>query len=120
MTEEPTPIAYTALEAGTPVQSSDGQEFGTVASVLAVEEVSVFDGIVVDTPSGTRFVDADRVGTITTAYVRTTLSPEEASQLPEPDDSTPVFRADARDDTGSSLADRFGRMFGRGKWKREE
>ena len=41
------------------------------------------------------------------------------AQLPPPDDA-PIFRADARDDTGNSLADRFGRMFGRGKWKREE
>lgn len=120
MTDEPTPIAYTALEPGTAVQSSDGQQFGTVAAVLVVEEVSVFDGITVDTPKGMRFVDADHIGTITTAYVRTTLTPEEAAQLPEPDGSTPVFRADARDDTGSSLSDRFGRMFGRGKWKREE
>jgi hypothetical protein len=102
------------------VQSSDGQQFGTVVAVLVVEEVCVFDGIVVDTPEGNRFVDADHVGTITTAYVRTTLSADEAAQLPEPDDSAPAFRADARDDTGSSLADRFGRMFGRGKWKREE
>jgi hypothetical protein len=120
VTDEPTPIAYTALEPGTPVQSSDGQQFGTVVDVLVVEEVSVFDGIVVETSAGTRFVDADHVGTITTAYVRTTLSADEAAQLPEPDDNTPVFRADARDDTGSSLSDRFGRMFGRGKWKREE
>lgn len=120
MTDEPTPIAYTALEPGTAVQSSDGQQFGTVAAVLVVEEVSVFDGIVVETSAGTRFVDADHVGTITTAYVRTTLSADEAAQLPEPDDSTPVFRADARDDTGSSLSDRLGRMFGRGRWKREE
>ena len=119
MTDEPTPIAYTALEPGTPVQSSDGQQFGTVAAVLVVEEVSVFDGIVVETSAGTRFVDADDVGTITTAYVRTTLTADEAAQLPEPDD-VPVYRTDATDDTGRSLADRFGRMFGRGKWRREE
>jgi hypothetical protein len=120
MTDRPTPIAYTALEPGTAVQSSDGQQFGTVAAVLVVEEVSVFDGIVVDTSAGMRFVDADHVGTITTAYVRTTLSADEAAQLPEPDDNTPVYRADARDDTGNSLSDRLGRMFGRGKWKREK
>lgn len=120
MTDEPTPIAYSALEPGTPVQSSDGQQFGTVAGVLVVEEVSVFDGIVVDTPAGPRFVDADHVGTITTACVRTTLSADEAAQLPQPDGSTPVYRTDARDDTGSSLSDRFGRMFGRGRWKREK
>lgn len=118
MTDEATPIAYTALQPGTPVQSSDGVEFGTVQAVLVVEEVDVFDGIVVQTTEGSRFIDADHVGELTTSYVRTTLSADDASQLPPPDDS-PVYQADASDDTGNSLADRFGRMFGRGKWKRE-
>jgi len=52
------------------------------------------------------------------SYVRTTLSAEEASHLPPHDDS-PVYQADGTDDTGNSIADRFGRMFGRGKWERE-
>lgn len=113
-----TPIAYTALALGTPVQSADGHEFGTVGAVLVVEEVDVFDGIVVITPDGPRFVDADSVGQLTTSYVRTTLSADQARDLPLPDDS-PVYRVDATDDTGASITDRFGRMFGRGKWKRE-
>ena len=119
MSDEATPIAYTALQPGTPVQTSDGVEFGSVQAVLVVEEVDVFDGIVVLTLVGSRFVDADRVGDLTTTYVRTTLSADDVTQLPAPDDS-PVYRADATDDTGNSLADRFGRMFGRGKWKRED
>ena len=118
MTDDATPIAYTALQIGTPVQASDGQEFGTVEAVLVVEEVDVFDGIVVRTTDGSRFVDADSAGQLTTSYVRTSLSPDEVSKLPPPDDS-PVFGVDATDDTGSSIGDRFGRMFGRGKWKRE-
>lgn len=118
MNDDATPIAYTALQPGVPVQSSDGRQFGTVESVLVVEEVDVFDGIVVQTTEGSRFVDADHVGSITDAYVLTTLSAEDAGNLPAPDDS-PVFRPDASDDTGNSISDRFGRMFGRGKWKRE-
>jgi phosphoribosylaminoimidazole-succinocarboxamide synthase len=118
MTADATPIAYTALQPGTPVQSADGQEFGTVEAVLVVDEVDVFDGIVVSTTDGSRFVDADSAGQLTTAYVRTTLSADEASRLPPPDDS-PVFGVDATADTGSSIGDRFGRMFGRGRWKRE-
>ena len=39
------PIAYTALKTGTPVQTSDGQQFATVQAVLVDEKVSVFDGI---------------------------------------------------------------------------
>jgi hypothetical protein len=119
MTDAADPIAYTALADGTPVQDADGNEIGTVAAVLQVEEVDVFDGIVVQTPEGLKFVDADQVGQIYADHVVTTLSAEEAAHLPIPDQSTPVYDADALDDTGTSMADRFGRMFGRGKWKRE-
>jgi hypothetical protein len=112
-------IAFTALQPGTPVHSSDGKEFGAVEHVLHVEEVDVFDGIVVRTENGIRFVDADHVGPIHTGYVETTLSPAEAADLPEPDQDSPSYEADTSDDTTDSLSDRFGRMFGRGKWRRE-
>jgi len=104
------PIAYTALESGTPVQTSDGVHFATVRSVLVDEKVSVFDGIVVETAEGPRFVDADQIGSIYTTYVSTTLSAEQAANLPLPDGSTLVDIKPAR-----SLTDRLGRRFGRGK-----
>ena len=104
------PIAYTALQPGTPVQTSDGYPFATVQSVLVDEKVSVFDGIVVQTEQGTRFVDADHVGSIYTTYVRTTLSAEQAANLPLPERSTVVDIKPPR-----SMADRLGRMFGRRK-----
>ena len=75
------PIAYTALQPGTPVQTSDGQHFATVQAVLVDEKVSVFDGTVVQAASGTRFVDADQIGSICTSHVRTTLSTEQAEDL---------------------------------------
>jgi sporulation protein YlmC with PRC-barrel domain len=104
------PIAYTALQPGTPVQTSDGQQFGTVQAVLVDERVSVFDGIVVQTSEGTRFVDADQIGSIYTTYVCTTLSAEQAADLPPPDGSTLVEIK-----PGRSIADRLGRKFRRGK-----
>ena len=104
------PIAYTALQPGTPVQTSDGHQFATVQAVLVDEKVSVFDGIVVETAQGTRFVDADQVGSIYTTYVCTTLSAEQADNLPLPDGSTLVDIKPAR-----SMRDRLGRMFGRRK-----
>ena len=55
------PIAYTALQSGTPVQRSDGHRFATVEAVLVDEKVSVFDGIVVQTSDGTRFIDEDQI-----------------------------------------------------------
>jgi|SRR6478736_6870078 hypothetical protein len=104
------PIAYTALQPGTPVQTSDGSNFATVQAVLVDEKVSVFDGIVVQTAEGTRFVDADHIGSIYTTYVCTTLSAEQAANLPLPEGSTLVDIKPPR-----SMADRLGRMFGRGK-----
>ena len=104
------PIAYTALQPGTPVQTSDGYRFATVEAVLVDEKVSVFDGIVVQTPEGTRFVDADHIGSIYTGYVCTTLSVEQAANLPLPDGSTLVDIKPSR-----SMSARLGRMFGRGK-----
>ena len=57
-----------------------------------------------------RFVDADEIGSIWTTYVRTTLSAEQAAALPEPAPSTLVQIKPPR-----SMADRVGRLFGRGK-----
>ncbi len=104
------PIAYTALRPGTPVQTSDGHQFATVKAVLVDEKVSVFDGIVVETSEGTRFVDADLVGRIYTTYVRTTLSADQAANLPVPDGSNVIDIKPAR-----SMAERLGRAFGRRK-----
>lgn len=104
------PIAYTALQPRTPVQTSDGHQFGTVHAVLVDEMVSVFDGIVVETAEGRRFVDADQIASIWTSHVRTTLSAEQAADLPPPDGSTLVEIKPPR-----SIAGRLGRMFGRRK-----
>src|SRR3954447_17631623 len=110
MPDAPDPIAYTALQPGTPVHTSDGHLFATVQAVLVDEKVAVFDGIVVQTSEGKRFVDADQVESIYTTYVRTTLSAEQAGNLPPPDGSTLVEIK-----PGKSMADRLGRMFGRRK-----
>lgn len=104
------PIAYTALQPGTPVHTSDGHPFAVVQAVLVDELVSVFDGIVVETSDGSRFVDAPQIASIWTSHVSTTLSAEQAAALPEPDGSTLVQIKPPR-----SMGDKIGRMFGRGK-----
>ena len=58
------PIAYLALEEGTAVYASDGEQVGTVEHVLAAEDADIFDGIVIDTqagPGGLKFADAPEV-----------------------------------------------------------
>ena len=109
MPDAPDPIAYTALQPGTPVHTSDGYPFATVQAVLVDEKVSVFDGIVVETAEGKRFVDADHIGLIYTTRVCTTLSADQAATLPLPDGSTLIDIKPPR-----SFAARVGRMFGRG------
>lgn len=102
------PIAYTALQPGTPVQTSDGRPFATVQSVLVDEKVSVFDGIVVQTTDGARFVDADEIVRIYTSHVRTTLSAEQAANLPAPEGSNLVDIRPPR-----TVGERLKRKFGR-------
>ena len=102
------PIAYTALQLGTSVQTSDGHHFATVQAVLVDEKVSVFDGIIVHTDQGARFVDADQIASICTTHVLTTLSEEQAANLPLPEGSNLIDIKPPR-----SMAARLGRMFGR-------
>ena len=108
-------VSYQAVPAGVPVLTSTGQEIGTLEHVLQVPEEDLFDGLVVATKAGLRFVDADQVQVITTSYVRTTLDDATAAQLPAPD-GAPVYHVDALQDTGQSLGDRLGRLFGRARW----
>ena len=115
MSEDETPIAYSALGKGVPLLSQSGKQFGTVEHVLQIPEEDLFDGIVVDTSVGLRFVDRDQIGEITAAHVRCTLTDEQAAALPAPS-GNPTFAADPSQDAGPSLHDRFGRMFGRGRW----
>ena len=57
-------IGYKILARGTVVRSSDGAELGTVRRVLDNAREHIFDGIVIDTPAGRRFVDAPEVARI--------------------------------------------------------
>ena len=66
------------------MQTSDGREFGTVMAGPVDQPVDVFDGINVETPAGTRFVDADQIGRIFATCVCTSLSWDETSNLPAP------------------------------------
>lgn len=117
--DEGRPISYMALDVGTPVLSASGTEFGTVEHVLKVPELDLFDGLAVKAHHGSRFVDADRIATMTTTAVLTTLSDEEAAALPAPE-GPPVLRPDTARDEGPSLTARFGRLFGREHWKELE
>ena len=83
MADEGHQIGYQALPRGVPVVSSDGVELGTVHRVLDNAREHIFDGIVIKTPSGRRFVDAPEVARITLRQVTLSIDYAEASHLPE-------------------------------------
>src|SRR4051794_35925148 len=75
-------IGYQALPRGVPVQTSDGAQIGTVHRVLDNAREHIFDGIVIDTPDGRRFVDAPEVARITPRRVTLTIDAGDAAELP--------------------------------------
>jgi hypothetical protein len=77
-------IGYKLLPRGVPVHSSDGVEIGKVNRVLDNAREHIFDGIVIDTRDGRRFVDAPEVARITERRVTLTIDAAEAKQLPPP------------------------------------
>jgi hypothetical protein len=76
-------IGYQALARGVPVVSADGVQVGTVHRVLDNAREHIFDGIVIKTPRGRRFVDAPEVARIAERRVTLTISAAEAAELPE-------------------------------------
>jgi hypothetical protein len=84
VTDDEHAIGYEVLPRGTPVHTSDGARLGTVAQVLDNAREHIFDGIVVRTKDGRRFVDAPEVARITNLRVTLTIDVEQARELPEP------------------------------------
>jgi hypothetical protein len=107
-------IGYKILRRGTSVRSSDGVQVGTVRRVLDNAREHIFDGIVIDTPHGRRFVDAPEVARIYERAVVLTISAETAAGLPEPGS---VVADRLRHAGGVRRARRLGRSL-RDRWDR--
>ena len=106
--ENDSAISYDVLRRGTPVIDRDGIEVGTVQEVLDNAREHIFDGIVVSTPDGRRFVDAPEVGRITDQRVTLTIDAAAVAALPE--HSTSPGAAGA---VGSGMRSRLSRLLGR-------
>ena len=89
-------IAFEALERGVRVESSDGVEVGTVKRVMIVHEKHLFDGIVVKTPAGDRFVDAPEVDEIFERLVTLKIDAGEAAELPKPSANPGAIKLNAK------------------------
>jgi len=99
------PTSYLTLEPGTPVFTSDGEEIGRVAHVLADPDADIFDGIVIAPAGGGghRFVDAPEVAAIAAGGVTLTLDRDAADGLPEPGGNPPAISADPDEGSESDL-----------------
>jgi len=65
---------------GTPVRSADGVKLGTVRRTQEAKREHIFDGIVIDTSKGKRFVDAPEVARIAERF-RNTKTARRAKRL---------------------------------------
>jgi hypothetical protein len=77
-------ISWKVLKRGTPIRSSDGIQVGTVRVARETGREHIFDGIVMDTGAGKRFVDAPEVARIAERWVTLTITAAEAAELPPP------------------------------------
>jgi hypothetical protein len=108
-------ISYHALRRGTVVRSSDGVELGTVRRVEEETRSHIFDGIVLNTPHGQRFLDAPEVAHIAERAVTTTFPAAEADRhLTEVGSRLGKLAANT---TTARRAKRFGRNI-RERWDR--
>jgi hypothetical protein len=123
-------VSYQGVPLGVPVLTRDGEQFGILEHVLAVEEEDIFEGIVVWVGGGgwaerkvqrelsmghqsaarflekfrhndLRFVEADKVAAITVGYIRCDLDRSQVALL-QPPSSAPVLYANAIDQAGPS------------------
>jgi sporulation protein YlmC with PRC-barrel domain len=95
-------VHYTALQRGTPVISSDGEEVGKVDQVLDNSREHIFDGLVIVTSSGERrFVDAPEVARTAQRAVTLNITAAECAELGPPPASGPAV--------GGTLKRLFGR-----------
>jgi hypothetical protein len=105
-------IGYKVLRRGTPVRSSDGVQVGTVRRVQDNAREHIFDGIVIDTPDGRRFVDAPEVARIFERAVVLTITAEQAKELHE---QGSAVSARLRNTSTARRAKRLGRSM-RDRW----
>jgi hypothetical protein len=78
------PVGYLTLPKGTPVVASDGVTVGKVHKVQHHERERIFDGLVIQTHGGKRFVDAPEVAGMTRRKVDLEITSAEVAELPTP------------------------------------
>ena len=84
-------VHYTAVQPGTPVISSDGQDVGTVVRVLDNYREHIFDGLVIRGSDGAeRFVDAPEVVRTAERAVTLSITAAQVAELGPPEEGPRV------------------------------
>jgi uncharacterized protein YrrD len=118
LVDEGLPIAYQLLEDGVPVLASDGEQVGTVGSVLSAPAEDVFHGLLIKTAhNGVRFVEADAITSIHEHGVDLRIDSAAAQNLSEPEHGAPVYDEDP--DRQQRWRHWVHRITGRSDWHRE-
>jgi hypothetical protein len=95
------PIAYIALEEGTPVYDRHGKRIGVAEQVVGEPEADIFDGVIVHThplPGHHLFARADQVAEL---HERGVVLSVDAGALHDPDERA-AERSAQRDDSAES------------------
>jgi hypothetical protein len=79
------PVAWSYVEAGTPVTGREGVRIGSVEGMLGTEAEGIFHGIALKPAEGgpTRVIPADAVTSLTTSEVQVQVATDEVDRLPE-------------------------------------
>jgi len=115
--DEGLPIAYQMLDTGVPVLASDGEQVGTVGSVLSAPEKDIFHGLLINTPDhGIRFLEAASIASLHEHGVDLRIDAAAARSLPAPEHAAPVYDEDPNESKWSHWSHR---LTGRKDWKHE-
>lgn len=104
-------VHYTAVPGGTPVYGADEELAGHVVQVLDNYREHIMDGVVVESPEGSRhFVDAPEVARTAERGVTLTIAAREVAQLPPPEGGSGP--GEVVGDLGSGPGSLLGRLLG--------
>lgn len=99
------------IDPGVDVISSDGQNVGALEHVLADEQSGIFDGVVIDTSAGHRFVDAPEVSGFRERAVLLGIPAAEVPGLPEPSENPAVVQHGGEEDSEGVLVQKLRRAW---------
>ena len=97
------PISWRVLETRTPVYAEGGVAVGVVRRVMALAQDDIFDGLVVHSDGGDRFVPAEHVAAIREHAVALALDADAFAALGRPQPGPAAMTVDADTLTSAHL-----------------